>query len=216
MAGKPWAAGGFDFRMIERQQTITNDVIRTRVCVSANRARARASFAWLALLVAVCFAAGCSSLNVNPPSPRPGTGYADFYCDPKEELWWDIQNLETHHSVFSEVKPAPGGLVRLALKPGRYKVAVSFLNCIILQPTTVEFEIKDGLITPIRATLAESGTATVTTKDTYRGSTVYGRYGRSTRLRASEDTVFRVNAEVQPAVPYTPKAQVPYAESFAK
>jgi hypothetical protein len=169
----------------------------------------------MGLLAGSClFAAGCASRNVNPPVARAHTGYVDFYTDTDEELSWFVKELDVADPagevLFSEVKPLPGNILRLALPPGHYAFSIAFLNRIVLERAQLTVDVNDGQVTPVHVTLAESGTATVKSKETRAGGTYYGRFGRRTKFRSEEDPAYRVVAEARTAVPYAAKAQMPY------
>jgi hypothetical protein len=165
--------------------------------------------AWGGLL-----AAGCASRNVNPPEPRAHTGYVDFYTDADEELSWFIKELDVADPagevLFSEVKPLAGNILRLALPPGHYTFSIALLNRIVLERAQGAVEVNAGPGTPVHVSLAESGTATVKSKDTRTGGTYYGRFGRRTKFRSEEDPAYRVVAEARTLLPYAVKAQMPY------
>jgi hypothetical protein len=170
----------------------------------------------LATLAAVSlFVIGCASPNVNPPQARAKTGYVDFYADSSGELSWQVSRFDdrtrSFRSVFSEFEPPPGRVLRLALKPGHYRMRVTFMNCVVREPGLVEVEVKDGMITPVRVQLTEAGETTVQTKRTSVGGTAYGRYGRRTQFNNDEAATYRVSAEANAPMPYQVKERMPYA-----
>ena len=158
---------------------------------------------------------GCATPNVNPPQARANTGYADFRADPAGELYWQVERFDDRaqgfKTVFSELDPPAGGFLRLAFAPGRHRLRVTFLNRVIAQPAEVEVEVQDGKITPVRVTLTEGGTTLVRTKETSRGGTAYGRYGRRTKYSSDESTMYGVSAVADPPVPYQVKERMSYA-----
>jgi hypothetical protein len=158
--------------------------------------------------------AGCASPNVNPPRAHAKTGYVDFYADPPAELSWDVARFEDRtqdfKDVFSELDPPRGGFLRLAFAPGHYRFRITFMNLVVSEPGLVEVEVADGMITPVRVELTETGVTTVRTKKTNVGSTVYGRWGRTTKIGGSESATYRVSAVPQPTQLYQPKQQMPY------
>src|SRR6202142_3146173 len=127
----------------------------------------------LMLAAAGLFVTGCASPNVNPPRARANTGYVDFYADSSGELSWQVARFDDHtqgfRSVFSEFEPPPGRALRLAFPPGHYLLRVTFMNCVVREPGLVEVDVKDGMITPVRVQLTETGETTVETKQTSVG-----------------------------------------------
>jgi hypothetical protein len=169
----------------------------------------------LAFALAGLFLVGCASPNVNPAMPKANTGYADFFADSAEDLYWEVRQLNTATSqfepVFSRLKPIEGGILRLAFAPGRYPLRVTFLNRLIAKSAEVEVEVQDGKITPIRVTLTEAGVTSVQTKETSRGGTVYGRPGRRTKFSSNEAAIYDISAVAAPPVAYQVKERMAYA-----
>jgi hypothetical protein len=167
-------------------------------------------FALLAL-----WASGCATQNVNPSQARANTGYVDFHADSSAELCWEVarfdDSTQVFKKVFSELELPTGGFLRLAFAPGHYRLQVTFLNRVITQPAEVEVEVQAGKITPVRVTLTETGTAFVQTKETSRGGTAKGSYGRRTKIDSDETVMYGISAVAAPPVPYQPKEQMPYA-----
>ena len=167
-------------------------------------------FALLAL-----WASGCATQNVNPPQARANTGYVDFHADPAGELYWQIERFDDRtqvfKKVFSELELPTGGFLRLAFAPGHHRLRVTFLNRVITQPAEIEVEVQDGKITPVSVTLTGAGTALLRTKETSRGGTAYGRYGRRAKIDSDETVMYGLSAVADPPVPYQVKERMPYA-----
>ena len=168
-----------------------------------------------ALAAAVVLAApGCATRNVNPPHARANTGYVDFHVDPAAGLCWDVGRWDDRagafQPVYSEFKSSLGGVLRLAFAPGPRRFCITFLNCVIAKPAEIDVEVQNEKITPVHVTLTEAGTTLVKTKETSRGGTVYGRYGRRTIISNDETVTYGVSAMADPAVAYQPKEQMPY------
>jgi len=164
-----------------------------------------------ALVLLGLLAGGCASPNLNPASARPGTGYVDFYAVNADDLSWDITDVKRDKKVFYEFDPVKESILRLAFKPGQYQLRVTFLNHVVLQPGACDVEVRDGMVTPVTVTLLPAGTALVETRTGQAGSTYYGRYGRRTKITSNEAASYEVSAEPQPAVPFQPRALMPYA-----
>jgi hypothetical protein len=166
-------------------------------------------FALLAL-----WASGCATQDINPLQARANTGYVDFHADPAGELYWQIERFDDRtqvfKNVFSELELPTGGFLRLAFAPGRHRMQVTFLNRVIAQPVEVEVEVQAGKITPVRVTLTETGTALVMTKETSRGGTAKGRYGRRTKIDSDETVMYGISAVADPPVPYQVKEKISY------
>jgi hypothetical protein len=158
------------------------------------------------IAVAVC---GCAVSDVNPRVAKAKTGYVDFYADNDDGLCWQVQRLGKDERrgriLFEEFRPRTNDVLRLAFAPREYRLGISFLNRAVTEPGVVNVVVEEGKITPVRVTLLETGKTLTQTKDVRVGSTFYGRYGRSTKIRTSEGATFRVEAEAQTAVGYEPK-----------
>jgi hypothetical protein len=169
----------------------------------------------LMLAAAGLFVTGCASPNVNPPQARAKTGYLDLYTDSSGELSWEVGRFDdrtkTFDSVFSELKPLPDRVLRLAFAPGHYRMRVTFLNRVVSEPGVVEVEVKDGLVTPVRVRLAAAGETMVQTKEVSGGGTAFGRYGRRTKFHYDDTATYRVSSEADAPLPYRVKEQMPYA-----
>ena len=165
-------------------------------------------------LAALLLAFGCASPDVNPTSPGPHTGYVDLYADFSGELSWDVQQFDTNAGTFKKafynLRPLEGRILRLAFAPGPHKLRVTFLNQAVIEPAVLEVEVREASITPVRITLAEVGGTSVPTKEISACGTVYGRYGRRTKIGSYETVQYSLSAA--PAVPiaYQPKEQMRY------
>lgn len=172
------------------------------------------------LAAVLAFAFGCASPNVNPPTPRANAGYVDFYVEAGSELAWDVQQFNAaanqFKTVFSELEPPHGGILRLAFAPGRHQFRVTFLNCAITEPALFNVEVRDGRIVPVRIVLTETGVASVRTKEASYGSTVRGSFGRRTKINIHEASMYRVTAEPQESQPYQIKERMSYAQKPAE
>src|SRR5215469_9526049 len=86
--------------------------------------------------------AGCSTPNVNPPSPRANTGYVDFYTDSALELSWEVKEEKEPggklRTVFSDLNPVEGTILRLAAPPGRHRFEVWFMDQVTEGPQAIE------------------------------------------------------------------------------
>src|SRR5881394_3327408 len=75
--------------------------------------------ALFAAIAVVC--TNCASINENPPSAKPHKGYVDFYSPGNTSLYWDVKRADPgsgdFKTVFSKLKPLPGGVLRLELAP---------------------------------------------------------------------------------------------------
>ena len=158
------------------------------------------------------FISGCASPNLNPPQARANTGYVDFYADSSSELSWEVARFDdrsqSFKSVFSELKPPQGGVLRLAFPPGHYRLQVTFLNRVVREPGLVEMEVKDGLITPVHVVLVADGTTTVYSKEERWGR---ARYGRGDKIKYDPSAAYRISAEARAPVPYQVKERMTYA-----
>src|SRR6266498_1170094 len=102
-------------------------------------------------------------------------------------------------------------MLRFAFAPGHLRFRITFLNRVIAEPALLDVEVQDGRITPVHVTLTESGVTSVQTKETSRGGTAAGRYGRRTRIESNETKMYRLTAAPQDPRPYQPKQRMPYA-----
>jgi hypothetical protein len=157
---------------------------------------------------------GCASANVNPPAPRANTGYVDFYSTTDAEVCWEVRDGgdsgNDFRTVFSDVKPVQGDVLRLPFKPGHHRLRITFLNRAILKPAQADVFVENEKITPLRVILTEGGATTVLSKQTTMGGTPSGRGGRRVKINSEESALFTISAVADAAVPYQPKEQMPY------
>ncbi len=156
---------------------------------------------------------GCASPEVNPPKPAAKTGYIDFYTDSGLELFWEIKRAEPPsgemRTVYSELKPVPGNVLRLGAPPGSYRFQVWFLNCVTEGPQTVEAQVQDGKVTPVHLTLKLTGTTTVDQKVYgFRGSAK--GYARGTKIVSEQNEIYQIGAVAEAPQAYQPKERMPY------
>ena len=172
------------------------------------------------LATVICLvSAGCSTPNVNPLAPRANTGYVDFYADSSLELSWEVkrgsENTGEMRTVFSELKPIEGTVLRLAAPPGRHRFQVWFMNQFTEGPQIVSVDVMDAKVTPIHVTLTLTGSAAVDRK-------VYGfrpsakGYGRGTKIVTEQNESFQIGAVAETPREYRPKEQMPYFSSQSK
>jgi len=181
------------------------------VCLLMNYTKTMKSLIFFFLSAVIMLAAaGCASLNVNPPSAQAGMGYVDFYCDDAEGLYWDITDTKTNKKVFYDFNPFNETILRVALKPGDYQLNVNVLNHAINKTATADVEVREGRITPVTVTMWPAGSENVQTINTFVGGTYFGRYGRSTHISTAESTTYDILAEPRPQLPYQPKEQMSY------
>ncbi len=158
-------------------------------------------------------AAGCSTPDLNPPVPRAGTGYVDFYTDTNQALMWQVkrggESGGEMRTVFCEYKPVPGNILRLAAPPGSYRFEIWLMNQITTGPQPLQVQVEDAKITPVHVTLTEAGETSIDTKE-YRFGGSAKRYGRGTKIRTEEGQVFQIGAVAGKAESYRPKERMPY------
>jgi hypothetical protein len=155
---------------------------------------------------------GCASKNVNPSSPKTQTGYVDLIGDDPDH-WWQVDEVKagSTNRVFVRYKPLEEHVLRLAFPPGTHKLSVRILNHTILEPGTIDVDVQDGKITPVHLTLIESGKTLTENRQVRVGGTVYGRYGRGTRIRAGEAVLYQVDLKSETQLTYQSKKDMPYA-----
>lgn len=170
----------------------------------------------LGLTLLCLIAAGCASGNINSPVPRANTGYVDLYSESDADLCWDVRishasgaNFKT---VFSDVKPVEGGVLRLAFVPGHHTLRITFLNRVITKPTLVDVDIENGKVTPVAVTLTEAGSTTVVSKQTIIGGSPSLRGGRQTKVNSDETVMYDISAVAAAPVSYKPKEQMLYVQ----
>jgi hypothetical protein len=169
----------------------------------------------ITLAMLMFIASGCASANVNPARARANTGYVDLYSTTDAELCWDVRVADApgdrFRTIFSDVKPVPGDVLRLAFTPGHHWLRVTFLNRVVKEPVDVEVVVEDGKIMPVRITLTEISPTTVLSRQTTMGGTPAGRGGRRTRINSDETVMFVLSAMTGRPVPFQPKQQMPYS-----
>jgi len=169
----------------------------------------------LAFLALYLFGSGCATPDVNPPVPRPNTGYVDLHADGERELSWEVVRIDDSTGapkrLFRELTPLPGPILRLALAPGACRLRITILNRVIHKPAEIEVRVQEAQITPVQLKFTDAGVVYVRTKEESRGGTPYGRYGRNTTIGTDEALMFDLAAEAGPPIPYQPKERMPYA-----
>jgi hypothetical protein len=158
---------------------------------------------------------GCASPNVNPAAPKANYGYVDLYVAGAEHLAWDVQTYDLaakeFKSVYHDLDTVEGGPLRLAFHPGAHRLRVTFLNRVIGAPGEIQVNVRAGKIIPVEVKLTEAGVGFVRTKEVSVGGTVYGRYGRRTKIGSDESTIYTVTAAAGEPVAYQLKDRMSYA-----
>jgi hypothetical protein len=169
----------------------------------------------LGLIVGWCLTlAGCATTkDVNPAGPKANTGYVDFHTDFDSDLSWEIKrsDLQTGamKTVYSEFEPLPGSVLRLAAPPGKYRYQVWFMNQATEGPETVQVDVVDSKVTPVRVTLTPTGQRMV--KQESYGYHASGRgYNRGTKTTSELNEVYRIAGIAEPARDYQSKERMPY------
>jgi len=134
-------------------------------------------------------------------------GYADLFTEPKTNVWWKVEVFDTRdqgYKEFTQQFNSPGeGIFRVEAKPGRHKARIRFVNQAVEAPAEVEAEIREGMITPIRVTLGNGGTANVRIKEDRLSI-------RRSKVTDYEQGVWQISAEALPPTPYVPKEKTTY------
>ena len=168
----------------------------------------------LLAVLGLCLA-GCTTPNASPPQARANTGYVDLHAESSDGLCWEVYRYDERKQdfarLYSKLDPPPNEVLRLALGPGAYRLRVTFLNRVVLEPAIVQVEVKDGMITPVRIVVTAEGTALVQTSEKQRGATAKGRFGRRTKFSSDETSTYRLSAEAGASVPYQARERMPYA-----
>jgi hypothetical protein len=165
------------------------------------------------LIPGLLFLSGCAAPEQNPSSPRPNTGYVDFYTEASSELSWEVkrfdQQTDKPKTVYSEFEPLPGTVLRLACTPGKQKFQVWFMNRATKGPQVVLVQVEDGKVTPVHITLTPIGITLVDQEtQAVRGSAK--GYGRRKKFTTDINKVYEIGATAQAAQGYRPKEQMPY------
>jgi hypothetical protein len=155
----------------------------------------------LILIAGAWLFTGCTGPNANPPQARAHTGYVDFYTIADDGLNWEVarfdERAQNYQIVYSELTPLPDGVLRLAFPPGKYRLRVSFLNCVIREPSVFEVEVAAGMITPVHVVLTEDGVTQV--------------QGRPSGYNTDETAMYRISTVINAPMPYRVREQMPYA-----
>ena len=160
--------------------------------------------------VVALLADGCASPNVNPSIAKADTGYVDFYTGGTNDLYWDVTDVKSNLTVFSQFKPLGEPILRLAFKPGTYKFQVTFLNRVIDTPGITNVDVRDGMVTPVLVTLTPSGTSVVQSQRMQSGGTFHGSWGVRVRSTHNNTTNYDISVEPQTALPYQPREYMLY------
>lgn len=171
---------------------------------------------WLVLLGAlVTLVTSCATPNVNPNQARANTGYVDLYADAPDQFAWQVEDFDdstqSFKRLFSDMKPPPGRILRLALSPGHHRLRVASLNNFTREPAVVEVEVKDGMVTPVHLSLIPDGTGTVVRQEHQVRMTARGYPGHAVNIHKDESVIFRIAAEASAPVPYQVKERTVYA-----
>lgn len=167
--------------------------------------------AWLAGAVILC--TSCATTNTNPPVAKPHTGYVDFYSPGNPPLSWEVKRwdpkADAFKTVFSKVKPLPGGVLRLESAPGLQRFQITFLNRVVQTPAVTEVRVEEGMVTPVKVELLALGQTSVVSKEQEVGANIQGA-GRKTQYSTQAGTVNQLVASAQPPMPYRPQEQTRY------
>jgi hypothetical protein len=160
----------------------------------------------LTLFAGTCLLAGCANPNVNPPVAQADAGYVDFYTIGQGDLNWEVacfdERSQKYAVIFSEYKPLPGGVLRLALPPGRRRLRVTFLNRVIREPALCEVEVAAKMVTPVHIVLTEDAITQVEGVKRLLAGNVY---------LTSTSAIYRISTVINPPMAYRVKDQMPYA-----
>jgi hypothetical protein len=168
----------------------------------------------LSIFAVLLFASACANTNVNPSQARANTGYIDLYSPTDDGLCWDVaegkDSTGRFRTIFSDVKPIEGDLLRLALSPGTHRLRVTFLNRVVSEPVIFHCDVPAGNILPVAISLRPAGQTTVLSKQTTIGGTPAGRGGRQTKVNREQSMQYELSAAIGQAFPYQPKSQINY------
>ena len=169
----------------------------------------------LALAACALGLAGCATSEINPARARANTGYVDLHAKLSPDLSWEValfdERAQDFRRLVSDWEPPKNGILRLELAPGSHRLRVACLNRNTTGPIEFPIAVEDAKITPVRVTFTKAGTSLVETEETSTGGTVYGRYGRSTKITGTEEVRYQLSATAEAPVTYQQKAQMPYA-----
>ena len=173
----------------------------------------------ISLLGVLLLFGGCGTPSRNPSSPRTNTGYVDFYTDMDLDLYWQIKETDPATGklkiVFREFKSVDGNILRLPSTPGSHQFQVWVMNCITDGPKTVQVQVEDGKVTPVRIVLQPLGAVSIDRKEYgFRGSTK--GYGRGTKIITDENEVYRIVPTARSGEPYRPSEKMPYVAAATK
>jgi hypothetical protein len=167
-------------------------------------------FACMAVVVV-----GCASSDVNPRHASATMGYVDFYGKRASHLSWQVDrfddNAHKFRRILSDWEAPPEGILRLEVAAGRHRLRITCLNLSTTGPAEIEVAVENGKITPVFVVMKKAGSSEVETEETNVGDTLYGRYGRNTRISYEAEDMYRVSATADPPADYRVKAEMPYA-----
>jgi len=170
---------------------------------------------WSPLLLLLLLVISCRSTNVNPADAKPNTGYVDLYSPADTNLCWEVKDVQVKsgkaRTLFSNVKPVQGSVLRLALSPGDHRLSITFLNKAVSIPALLDLTVEDGRITPVLVTLQETGTITARGEQTSFRTTLRG-VGQATDLQDRPATLYEISASAEPPRPYWPKEALAYSK----
>jgi hypothetical protein len=174
---------------------------------------------WALTALLLLSGSGCSTTTDQSAPPRSDKGYVDFYTDSALGLSWEVKRAHEGSgqmkTVFSEMKPVEGTVLRLETVPGNHEFQVWFNNRVTEGPQKVQVSVESGKVTPVHVTLTTAGNAAVEQKDYgYRSTARASR--RVSKISTQESTVYRIGAASESPRSFQPKAQMPYYSPGSK
>jgi len=167
----------------------------------------------LILIAGAYLLTGCASHNVNPPVARADTGYVDFYTGVEDGLNWEVARFDERARkyvvVFSSFSSLPDGVLRRAFPPGKHQLRVTFLNCVVREPSVLEVDVVAGMVTPVHVVLTDDGVTHVQGQGQNASRSVKDSE-QQVSSTADESVMHRISTVVNAPMPYRVKAQMPY------
>ncbi len=167
--------------------------------------RHTAVLAWL--LVAAC----STPTKVTSPNARTNMAYIDFYTDSNMQLSWGVRCTANQsakaRTLFHDLSPVEGNVLRLQVPPGTYWFEVWFNNLTITGPGCFQVQLVNGMVTPVHISLVPVGTVYVYDN---RREVINVPLTEYARKRYYEALQFRIGATAEVAQVYKPKEQMRY------
>jgi hypothetical protein len=171
-----------------------------------------------ALIFPLLFA-GCATPDPNPAAPLARTGYVDFYCETTGDLSWDVSlkkpNSDKTKTAYSEYRPVPGNVLRIAVPPGNHRFVVGIFNRANPGPEEIDVTVEEAKVTPVKVELKPLASYTAN-KKVYRFGGSSKGYAKGTKISTEQGEIVDIVMQPEPAQSYQSKERMAYFQAPAQ